>query len=114
METTTKTAKEIYAEVKNNPTRKLFGFGKKAVLVNIDPHKAYTAVGQFNSAYETDPQQPRLDPGGTYEYSSGCPLDTPSGMMHGTYRMETDDGEAFDVDIPAFSLDSPGMSRPLN
>jgi nicotinamidase-related amidase len=57
METTTKTAKEIYAEVKNNPTRKLFGFGKKAVLVNIDPQKAYTAVGQFNSAYETDPQQ---------------------------------------------------------
>ncbi|MGK0371928.1 MAG: nicotinamidase-related amidase [Glaciecola sp.] len=57
METTTKTAKEIYLEVKNNPSRKKFGFGKKAVLVNIDPQKAYTNVGEFKTAYETDPRQ---------------------------------------------------------
>ncbi|MGO6986919.1 Co2+/Mg2+ efflux protein ApaG, partial [Rhizobium leguminosarum] len=52
-------------------------------------------------------EQPRLSPGDTYEYSSGCPLDTPSGLMFGHYQMETDEGEMFDVDIPAFSLDSP-------
>ena len=40
MQTTTKTAKEIYNDVKNNPARKRFGFGNKAVLVNIDPQKA--------------------------------------------------------------------------
>jgi nicotinamidase-related amidase len=57
LETTTKTAKEIYLEVKNNPSRKKFGFGKKAVLVNIDPQKAYTNVGEFKTAYETDPRQ---------------------------------------------------------
>lgn len=57
METTTKTAKEIYFDVKNNPARKKFGFGKKAVLVNIDPQKAYTCVGEFKTAYETDPKQ---------------------------------------------------------
>ncbi|MCC5825086.1 isochorismatase family protein [Alkalimonas sp.] len=57
METTTKTAKEIYLDVKNNPARKRFGFGRKAVLVNVDPQKAYTAVGQFATAYETDPKQ---------------------------------------------------------
>jgi maleamate amidohydrolase len=57
METTTKTAKEIYHDVKNNPARKRFGFGKKAVLVNVDPQKAYTMVGEFNTAYETDPKQ---------------------------------------------------------
>lgn len=57
METTTKTAREIYLEVKNNPSRKKFGFGKKAVLVNIDPQKAYTNVGEFKTAYETDPRQ---------------------------------------------------------
>ena len=57
METTTKTAKEIYLDVKNNPARKKFGFGKKAVLVNIDPQKAYTSVGEFKTAYETDPRQ---------------------------------------------------------
>jgi ApaG protein len=59
-------------------------------------------------------EQPRLSPGATYEYSSGCPLDTPSGLMFGHYQMETDEGEMFDVDIPAFSLDSPGLLRVLN
>lgn len=59
-------------------------------------------------------EQPRLGPGDTYEYSSGCPLDTPSGLMFGHYQMETDEGEMFDVDIPAFSLDLPGSLRVLN
>jgi len=59
-------------------------------------------------------EQPRLQPGDTYEYSSGCPLDTPSGLMFGHYQMETDEGEMFDVDIPAFSLDTPGLLRVLN
>jgi nicotinamidase-related amidase len=57
METTTKTAKEIYFEVQANPARKRFGFGRKAVLVNIDPQKAYTRTDLFKTAYETDPKQ---------------------------------------------------------
>jgi ApaG protein len=59
-------------------------------------------------------EQPVLSPGDTYEYSSGCPLDTPSGMMFGRYQMQTADGEIFDVRIPAFSLDSPGLLRTIN
>ncbi|MEM8941340.1 MAG: isochorismatase family protein [Pseudomonadota bacterium] len=57
MQTTTKTAREIYEEVKSNPARKRFGFGKKAALVNIDPQKAYTRTDLFKTAYETDPRQ---------------------------------------------------------
>jgi nicotinamidase-related amidase len=57
METTTKTAKELYFEVQANPARKRFGFGRKAVLVNIDPQKAYTRTDLFKTAYETDPKQ---------------------------------------------------------
>ena len=57
METTTKTAKEIYLDLKKNPNRARFGFGNKAVLVNIDPQKAYTETGEFITAYETDPDQ---------------------------------------------------------
>ena len=57
METTTKTAKEIYFDVKANPARKRFGFGEKAILVNIDPQKAYTRTDLFVTAYETDPKQ---------------------------------------------------------
>jgi len=55
-----------------------------------------------------------LSPGDTFEYNSGCPLDTPSGMMFGHYQMLSDTGEMFDVAIPAFSLDSPGLQRTLN
>ncbi|MGK9200151.1 Co2+/Mg2+ efflux protein ApaG [Sinorhizobium meliloti] len=59
-------------------------------------------------------EQPLLNPGDTYEYSSGCPLDTPSGVMFGHYSMEAEGGETFEVAIPAFSLDSPGLVRTLN
>ncbi len=57
MQTTDKTAKEIYLEVKANPARKRFGFGKKAALVNIDIQKAYTRTDLFKTAYEADPKQ---------------------------------------------------------
>lgn len=57
MEHSNKTAREIYREVKNNPARKRFGFGKKAVLVNIDLQQAYTRTDLFKTAYETDPKQ---------------------------------------------------------
>ena len=52
-------------------------------------------------------EQPVLAPGGAFEYTSGTPLSTPSGIMDGSYQMETDSGERFDVKIPAFSLDCP-------
>tara|TARA_B100000315_G_C14395652_1_gene504089 strand:- start:266 stop:673 length:408 start_codon:yes stop_codon:yes gene_type:complete len=52
-------------------------------------------------------EQPVQDPGASFEYTSGTPLSTPSGIMAGTYQMETTKGERFDVTIPAFSLDSP-------
>jgi|ERR1700688_3494742 ApaG protein len=53
-------------------------------------------------------QQPTILPGQTFEYTSGTPLETPSGFMKGAYHMVvTSSGENFDVEIPAFSLDSP-------
>jgi ApaG protein len=52
-------------------------------------------------------EQPVLGPNESFEYTSGTPLATPSGIMVGSYQMETREGEAFDVAIPAFSLDSP-------
>lgn len=57
MQTTDKTAKEIYLDVKANPARKRFGFGKKAALVNIDLQKSYTRTDLFKTAYENDPRQ---------------------------------------------------------
>lgn len=57
MDISNKTARELYEANKANPTRRRFGFGHKPMLINIDPQKAYTAVGEFISAYETDPKQ---------------------------------------------------------
>ncbi len=57
MELSDKTARQIWDDVKANPNRARFGFGKKAVLVNIDIQKAYTDTEQFATAYETDPNQ---------------------------------------------------------
>lgn len=59
-------------------------------------------------------EQPVLHPGDVYEYTSGTPLSTPSGIMMGTYQMSTNGGEKLDVDIPAFSLDSPHERVRLN
>jgi len=59
-------------------------------------------------------EQPKLKPGDAFSYTSGCPLRTPSGIMVGTYRMIDESGEAFEVAIPAFSLDSPHARRVLN
>jgi len=52
-------------------------------------------------------EQPVLAPGDMFEYTSGCPLGTPSGFMIGSYQMKAGDGSSFDAEIPAFSLDSP-------
>jgi len=52
-------------------------------------------------------KQPVLRPGEAFEYASGTPLPTPSGIMMGTYQMQAEGGERFDITIPAFSLDSP-------
>jgi nicotinamidase-related amidase len=57
MELSNKTARQIYEAVKANPGRAKFGFGQRPAIINIDLQKAYTAVGEFKTAYETDPHQ---------------------------------------------------------
>jgi ApaG protein len=59
-------------------------------------------------------EQPVLKPGEIYEYTSGAPLDTPSGMMGGAYQMESESGDRFDIEIPTFSLDRPNQGVLLN
>jgi len=53
-------------------------------------------------------EQPVLEPGDSFEYTSGCPLDTPFGSMEGTYQMVTENGGFFDVAIARFDLREPG------
>ena len=55
--------------------------------------------------------QPVIDPGESYDYVSGCPLQTPSGSMEGSYGMIDADGEDFDAAIPRFPLLAPATAR---
>ncbi|MYD43295.1 MAG: isochorismatase family protein [Gammaproteobacteria bacterium] len=57
MQESDETARQIYLKLKANPSRARFGFGSKAVLVNVDPQKAYTRPDLFNTAYTTHPDQ---------------------------------------------------------
>ena len=59
-------------------------------------------------------EQPILNPGEKFEYTSGTPLSTPSGFMGGYYEMETTKGKKFEAIIPFFSLDSPFTQSNLN
>ena len=115
----------FYLEEQSDPDDDRYVWGYRIVISNNSPvavrlvNRYWHITDQNGQVDEvTGPgvvgEQPRLGPGDTYEYSSGCPLDTPSGMMFGHYQMLSDTGEMFDVAIPAFSLDSPGLQRTLN
>ena len=59
-------------------------------------------------------EEPVLKPGENFEYTSGVPLPTPSGFMSGTYGMINASGEEFEIEVPAFSLDTPQRGRTIN
>lgn len=59
-------------------------------------------------------ETPHIAPGKQFNYTSGCPLRTSSGLMVGSYQMADAQGKIFDVAIPAFSLDSPFVSKRPN
>jgi ApaG protein len=59
-------------------------------------------------------EKPTVEPSGSFEYTSGVPLPTPSGSIVGTYGMVTASGEHFDIEIPAFSLDSSHAQRTID
>ncbi len=52
-------------------------------------------------------KQPTLQPGESFEYTSGCPLTTPFGVMEGTYQMSTTEGDHFDAKVAPFTLSEP-------
>lgn len=115
----------FYLEEQSDPDDDRYVWGYKVVIANHSSetvrlmHRYWHITDQNGQVDEVSGpgvvgEQPSLRPGDTYEYSSGCPLDTPSGMMFGHYQMETEDGQLFEVEIPAFSLDAPGLARVLN
>ncbi|MEL6947183.1 MAG: Co2+/Mg2+ efflux protein ApaG [Pseudomonadota bacterium] len=92
--------------------------GKRTVQLRERSWTIVDANGQTENVHGPGVvgEQPILNPGDAFRYSSGCPLTTPSGFMSGRYHMQDEAGERFDVDIPAFSLDLPQVrpQRSLN
>ncbi|QRM54101.1 Co2+/Mg2+ efflux protein ApaG [Sinorhizobium sp. BG8] len=119
------TVEPYYLEEQSDPADSRYVWGYRIVISNHSDNvirlmtRYWNITDQNGQVDEVNGpgvigEQPVLRPGDTYEYSSGCPLDTPSGVMFGHYEMETDGGETFNVAIPAFSLDTPGQIRVLN
>lgn len=119
------TVKPIYLEDQSSPSDDHYVWAYQVVIENlsdrtvqlINRHWRITdAMGRMEEVRGPGVvgEQPVLEPGERFEYTSGTPLSTPSGIMFGTYEMETEDGDAFDVTIPAFSLDSPHQPIQLN
>lgn len=75
METSTKTARQMYEALKAKPDRRRFGFGSKPALVNVDLQNAYTRPSEFATAYETDPRQiEHVNSLARLMRSHGCPV----------------------------------------
>jgi ApaG protein len=121
----TVTVQPIYLEDQSSPTDNHFVWAYRVRIENggnetvqlLRRHwKITDAIGRIQEVQGAGVvgEQPVLHPGDSYEYTSGTPLATPSGIMIGSYQMETLAGERFDIAVPAFSLDSPHQKMRLN
>jgi ApaG protein len=119
------TAAVEYAPERSDPERGLYFWLYRIEIRNRGPvpvwlrTRAWRIVDGLGRVREINGvgvvgEQPRIAPGDAYDYTSGCPLTTPSGIMQGRYTMQTEAGDFFDVAIPAFSLDLPAARRSVN
>ncbi len=115
----------FYVDEQSSPNKNRFVFGYTVLIENvgemavqlISRHWQITdGLGRMVEVRGDGVvgEQPLIEPGESFEYTSGAPLPTPSGIMTGNYVMQGDDGRYFDVRIPAFSLDMPGLPNTLN
>jgi ApaG protein len=119
------TVKPMYLEEQSSPVENHYVWAYHVLIENtgggtvqlLTRHWRITdSLGQVQEVRSAGVvgEQPVLSPGQSFEYTSGTPLPTPSGIMVGSYGMQAEDGERFDVAIPAFSLDSPHQAVQLN
>jgi ApaG protein len=114
-----------YLAKESAPERNIFVWTYKVRIENNGPEQLQlkTRYWKITDAYGRVQEvrgdgvvgeQPVLKPGQSYEYTSGTPLSTPSGIMMGSYAMQMADGTLLDIEIPAFSLHTPEMAKKLN
>jgi ApaG protein len=109
-----------YIERESDPARRRFVFAYTITIRNLGDQPGqlltrhwWVTDGQGEVQEVAGPgvvgQQPRIPPGESFRYTSAALLGTPVGAMHGHYVFQRDDGEHFEVEIPAFSLSVPAM-----
>ncbi len=114
-----------YLETRSSPKNSQYFWAYRVVIENQGPETVQllsrhwmitNARGELNEVKGPGVvgEQPVLKPGESFEYTSGAPLNTPSGMMGGAYQMESENGEHFDIEIPTFSLDCPNQDVLMN
>ena len=114
-----------YLEARSSPDSSQYFWAYRVIIENQGPETVHllsrhwmitNARGELTEVKGPGVvgEQPVLKPGESFEYTSGAPLDTPSGMMGGPYQMESERGERFDIEIPTFSLDRPNHTVFLN
>ncbi|AKO27426.1 MULTISPECIES: Co2+/Mg2+ efflux protein ApaG [Brucella] len=119
------TVEPFYLEVQSEPEENRYVWVYRVTIVNnssetVQLCSRYWQITDANGHVQevrgsgVVGKQPVLDPGDSYQYSSGCPLTTSSGVMVGRYQMKGEDGAQFEIEIPAFSLDVPEQRRTLN
>jgi ApaG protein len=115
----------FYVEEQSEPAENRWVFGYRVIIENQGPaavqlmSRHWRIMDGRGRTIEVKGdgvvgEQPMLEPGESFEYTSGTPLPTPSGIMTGTYQMLGEDGLWFDVEIPTFSLDAPGSRGTVN
>jgi len=115
----------FYLEEQSDPDENRYVWGYRITIANnstetVQLRSRYWQITDANGHVEevrgagVVGEQPTLEPGDSFQYSSGCPLTTTSGVMVGRYQMQGNGGGMFEVDIPAFSLDMPDLRRTLN
>jgi ApaG protein len=108
----------FYDEDRSSPQESYYFFAYQVTITNLGDETAQLLSREWTitdaNGQEQKVQgpgvvgeQPVLGPGDSFEYTSFCPLTTPVGTMHGSYRMVTGDGESFDAVISPFSLAIP-------
>lgn len=117
--------KPFYLEEHSDPDASRYVWGYRITIANNSDEKIQL-IGRYWRITDAGGQveevrgpgvvgeQPELGPGDSFQYTSGCPLRTASGIMVGTYTVRSAGDEIFEIDIPAFSLDLPDMVRLLN
>ena len=111
--------KTVYIEAQSDPHADRYVFAYTVTITNdgsvpvqlVTRHWIITDANNRVQEVRGDGvvgEKPRLQPGASYQYTSGTAIETPVGTMGGSYQMVADDGTKFDAEIPAFTLSIPG------